>query len=84
MTNNNFFIETKIKRELDKIRPKLALDGGNIEFINFNDGILKVRMLGECAHCSLAEMTLKYAIEDTIKQKIPEVKKVLNVKLNLI
>ena len=40
----------KIKLELEKIRPKLIADDGNIEFINYKDGILKIRFLGECAH----------------------------------
>ena len=45
---------SKIKIELEKIRPKLIMDGGDIEFINFKDGILKLRFKGECAHCELS------------------------------
>ena len=74
----------KIKFELEKIRPKLIEDGGNIEFINYKDGILKVRFLGECAHCALSHITLKYAIEKKIKEKIPEVEKVLEVKMSIV
>ena len=74
----------KIKFELEKIRPKLIEDGGNIEFINYKDGILKVRFLGECAHCELSHITLKYAIEKKIKEKIPEVEKVVEVKMSII
>ena len=74
----------KIKFELEKIRPKLIEDGGNIEFINYKDGILKVRFLGECAHCELSHITLKYAIEKKIKEKIPEVEKVLEVKMSIV
>ena len=74
----------KIKFELEKIRPKLIGDGGNIEFINYKDGILKVRFLGECAHCELSHITLKYAIEKKIKEKIPEVEKVLEVKMSIV
>ena len=44
---------SKIKIELEKIRPKLIMDGGDIEFVNFKDGILKLRFKGECAHCEL-------------------------------
>ena len=74
---NKEYYETvdKIKFELEKIRPKLIMDGGNIEFINYKDGILKVRFLGECAHCELSHITLKYAIEKTLIEKIPEIKK---------
>ena len=74
----------KIKFELEKIRPQLIEDGGNIEFINYKDGILKVRFLGECAHCELSHITLKYAIEKKIKEKIPEVEKVLEVKMSIV
>ncbi len=75
---------SKIKIELDKIRPKLIMDGGDIEFINFKDGILKLRFKGECAHCELSHITMKYAIEKNILEKIPEVKKVTEVKMSVI
>lgn len=74
----------KIKLELEKIRPKLIADGGNIEFINYKDGILKIRFLGECAHCELSYITLKFAIEKNIKEKIPEVNKVIEVKMSVV
>jgi len=77
-------IVDKIKLELEKIRPKLIADGGNIEFINYKDGILKIRFLGECAHCELSHITLKFAIEKNIKEKIPEVNKVIEVKMSVI
>ena len=74
----------KIQLELEKIRPKLIADGGNIEFINYKDGILKIRFLGECAYCELSQITLKFAIEKTIKEKIPEVNKVIEVKMSIV
>lgn len=75
---------SKIKIELEKIRPKLIMDGGDIEFINFKDGILKLRFKGECAHCKLSHITMKFAIEKNILEKIPEVKKVTEVKMSVI
>ena len=75
---------SKIKIELEKIRPKLIMDGGDIEFINFKDGILKLRFKGECAHCELSNITMKFAIEKNILEKIPEVKKVTEVKMSVI
>mgnify|MGYP002743402708 FL=1 len=83
---NKEYYETvdRIKFELEKIRPKLIMDGGNIEYINFKDGILKVRFLGECANCELSHITLKYAIEKNLKEKIPEVKKVIQVKMSVV
>ena len=75
---------SKIKIELEKIRPKLIMDGGDIEFVNFKDGILKLRYKGECAHCELSHITMKFAIEKNILEKIPEVKKVTEVKMSVI
>lgn len=75
---------SKIKIELKKIRPKLIMDGGDIEFVNFKDGILKLRFKGECAHCELSHITMKFAIEKNILEKIPEVKKVTEVKMSVI
>ena len=75
---------SKIKIELEKIRPKLIMDGGDIEFINFKDGILKWSFKGECAHCELSHITMKFAIEKNILEKIPEVKKVTEVKMSVI
>ena len=63
---------SKIKIELEKIRPKLIMDGGDIEFVNFKDGILKLRFKGECAHCELSHITMKFAIEKNILEKILE------------
>lgn len=74
----------KIQIELDKIRPKLIADGGDIEFINFKDGVLKLRFKGECATCALSHITMKYAIEKNIKEKIPEVKEVTEIKLRFV
>ena len=83
---NKDYYETisKIKIELEKIRPKLIMDGGDIEFVNFKDGILKLRFKGECAHCELAHITMKFVIEKNILEKIPEVKKVTEVKMSVI
>ena len=75
---------SKIKIELEKIRPKLIMDGGDIEFVNFKDGILKLRFKGECAHCELSHITMKFTIEKNILEKIPEVKKVTEVKMSVI
>ena len=75
---------SKIKIELERIRPKLIMDGGDIEFVNFKDGILKLRCKGECAHCELSHITMKFAIEKNILEKIPEVKKVTEVKMSVI
>ena len=72
-------IEEKIIDLIDKIRPLLMADGGNLEFIKFEDGICYVRLMGACAGCSLLDVTLKDGIESLICNEIPEVKEVQNI-----
>ena len=70
--------ENKIKEEIDKIRPFLMGDGGDIEFIKFEDGIVHVKLTGACAGCSMIDYTLKDGIEEILINEIPEVKGVVN------
>lgn len=72
-------IEEKIKNEIDKIRPFLQSDGGNIEFIKFEDGIVYVKLSGACSHCAMIDVTLKEGIEEILVNEIPEVKQVIKV-----
>ena len=76
-TNEN--IELKIIEIINKIRPFLINDGGNIEFIKYEDNIVYVSLLGACAGCEMIDITLKDGIEDLIINEIPEVKEVVNV-----
>ncbi len=72
-------IEKKIIEVIDKIRPFLISDGGNIEFVKYEDGIAYVKMLGHCADCPMIDMTLKDGVEIAITSEIPEVIEVRNV-----
>ena len=63
----------KIKAVLDEIRPALQSDGGDVEFIDYNEGIVTVRMNGACGSCPMSIMTLKQGIEARMKERIPEV-----------
>jgi len=63
----------KIQAVLDEIRPALQADGGDVEFIDYNDGIVTVRMQGACGSCPMSVMTLKQGIEARMKERIPEV-----------
>ena len=67
----------KIEEVLDKIRPNLIMDGGNVELIDVNDGVVKVKLTGACGGCPMATLTLKMGIERILKQEIPEVKEVV-------
>ncbi|MFH1844521.1 MAG: NifU family protein [bacterium] len=66
----------KIKAILETVRPALQADGGDVEFIDFKDGIVTVRLKGACGSCPMSIMTLKHGIEARIKSQIPEVKSV--------
>lgn len=68
--------ETKIISLIDKIRPYLVSDGGNLEFVKFEDGIVYVKLLGACDGCPLLDVTLKDGIEEMIVSEIDEVKEV--------
>ncbi len=68
-----------VEEVLDKIRPSLVRDGGNVELVDVNDGTVQVRLTGACAGCPMSTMTLKMGIEKILKQEIPEVKEVVAV-----
>lgn len=73
-------IVNEIKKQIkEKIRPALVMDGGNIEFVEYNDGVLKVKLLGACHGCPMASITLKNAVLGIIQEYVPEVEKVIAV-----
>lgn len=72
-------IEIKIKNLIEKIRPYLINDGGNIEFIKYEDNIVYVKLIGACDGCPMLDITLKDGIEDLLINEIPEIKEVRNV-----
>ena len=69
----------KIQAVIDEIRPLLQADGGDIDLVGVEDGVVKVRLRGACAGCPGAQMTLKMAVERRIKMKVPEVQRVESV-----
>ncbi|MTI69345.1 MAG: NifU family protein [Firmicutes bacterium] len=69
-------MEEKIKQSLKKIRPILQRDGGDVEFIRENEGVVSVKLKGACGNCPGAKMTLKMVIEKTLKNEIDGVKEV--------
>lgn len=71
--------EEKIIEIIEKLKPYLINDGGNIEFIKYEDGIVYIKMLGACANCQMLDLTLKEGIEAAIISEVPEVKGVVNV-----
>jgi Fe-S cluster biogenesis protein NfuA len=72
-------VREKVEKVLAEIRPHLEADGGNIELIDVQDGIVKVRLMGACGSCPMSQMTLKRGVEARLKAKIPEVKEVVSI-----
>ncbi len=75
----NSKIIDEIKKILNKIRPYLNSEGGDLEFIDFKDGIVYVKMLGACVDCGALDSTLKDGIEALLVENIPEVIEVRNI-----
>ena len=67
----------RVEEVLDKIRPSLVRDGGNVELVDVNDGTVTVKLTGACGGCPMATMTLKMGIERVLKEEIPEIKEVV-------
>jgi len=72
-------MEEQVSAVIDEIRPLLQADGGDIELVGVEDGVVKVRLRGACAGCPGAQMTLKMAVERRIKEKVPEIQRVESV-----
>ena len=73
-------MEDKVRTLLNDVRPSLQADGGDVELVEVtDDGTVKVRLKGACGSCPMAQMTLKMGIEKYIKEKIPEIVKVVAV-----
>ena len=70
----------KVEKALDKIRPMLMADGGNVTLVDVtDDGTVKLKLTGSCGCCPMSQMTLKVGIEKLLKEEIPQVKKVVAV-----
>lgn len=71
--------EKKIIEIIEKLRPFLISDGGNIEFVKYEDNIVYIKMMGACANCQMMDLTLKDGIEAAIQEEVPEVVEVRNI-----
>jgi Fe-S cluster biogenesis protein NfuA len=83
-TNKTFIKEKNIMKEkveaaLQKVRPMLQADGGDVELVDVQDGIVTVRLQGACGGCPMSQMTLKNGIERILKEEVPEVVSVESV-----
>ena len=72
-------MKEQVEAVINEIRPLLQADGGDIELVGVEEGVVKVRLRGACAGCPFSAMTLKNAVEQRVKARIPEVQRVENV-----
>jgi Fe-S cluster biogenesis protein NfuA len=66
-------MKEKVEKALEKVRPMLQADGGDVELVDVQDGIVTVRLQGACGGCPMSQMTLKNGIERILKEEVPEV-----------
>lgn len=76
--------QEKIINIINMLKPFLATEGGDIEFVKYEDGIVYIKMLGACAECMYVDDTISSSIESTIMEEVPEVKGVVNLPLDTI
>ena len=73
-------MKEKVEAAINKVRPALQADGGNVELVDVSpDGVVKVKLTGACGSCPMSQMTLKMGVEKALKQQVPEVKSVESV-----
>jgi len=69
----------QVEKALEKIRPMLQRDGGNVELVDVQGSVVKVRLTGACHGCPMSQMTLKAGVERIVRQEVPEVTEVVSV-----
>jgi Fe-S cluster biogenesis protein NfuA len=72
-------IDERVQAVIESFRPFIQADGGDIDFVSCDDGVVSVRLRGACSGCPHAAMTLKMGVERHLKECVPEVKEVVNV-----
>ncbi|HHU32490.1 MAG: NifU family protein [Zhaonellaceae bacterium] len=73
-------MKERVEAALNKIRPSLQADGGDVELVEVTeDNVVKVRLQGACGSCPMALLTLKNGVERVVKEEIPEIKEVVSV-----
>ena len=69
----------KVEAALEKIRPALRADGGDVELVDVKDGVVTVRLTGACGSCPMSTMTLRLGVERVIRKDVPEIKELVAV-----
>ena len=69
-------VEREVREALEEVRPHLQADGGDLDLVGIEDGVVKVRLKGSCAGCHMSQNTIKWGVENYLKKKIPGIKAV--------
>lgn len=72
-------MKEKVEAALERIRPALQADGGDVELVDVKDGVATVRLTGHCGGCPMSTMTLKMGIERVVRAEVPEIKELVAV-----
>jgi len=75
-------LNKKVEEAIEKIRPRLQMDGGDVKFIEIEDGVVKLELQGACKGCPMSQITLYMGIERAIKKEVPEIKGVEDINSN--
>tara|TARA_B100000315_G_scaffold127769_1_gene117488 strand:+ start:29 stop:247 length:219 start_codon:yes stop_codon:yes gene_type:complete len=70
-------MKERVEAALDKVRPALRADGGDVELVDIKDGVVMVRLTGACGGCPMSAMTLRMGVERVVKEEIPEIKELV-------
>jgi Fe-S cluster biogenesis protein NfuA len=79
MTRGQHELEQDVRSAIEELRPALQMDGGDVEFVALDDGVVRVRLVGACGGCPMATMTLTGFVEERLRQRVPEVTQVVRV-----
>jgi Fe-S cluster biogenesis protein NfuA len=79
MSDDAAAMRQRVESALDEVRPALRMDGGDVELVGVDGGVVSVRLLGACGGCPMATMTLVGFVEERLKQRVPEIRRVTSV-----
>lgn len=79
MTEDGADLERDVSAALQEVRPALQMDGGDVELVGVENGVVQVRLLGACGGCPMATMTLVGFVEERLKQRVPQIRQVVSV-----
>ena len=79
MSQSTAGLDQRVRAALEEVRPALKMDGGDVELVGVDQGVVSVRLLGACGGCPMATMTLVGFVEERLKLRVPEIKQVVSV-----